>query len=236
MSLIFLISFILCVVTIILSHLLHTRDNISDERRSFFRNFKIGSGVGATIFLLLLTGSFILTNNSSSSIKTQAVHASAASKTSPTPTVATLSSSQRAQVVVILTENVTQFIKIWQDGQASLETPQYADPYVEMSALSNPNSPAAKFNYFVKNEYPTNNNSYIQAAGSADKVFPSTVSTVSVANWSNDMGHLSNDIEQWVSDAKQWQISQVPRSALNNDADKVVNDFNTVEKDIKNIQ
>lgn len=158
-------------------------------------------------------------------------------KPKPTPTaIPSLSVYQKTQIVTIITANTNHFKQLWSDGQTALGTTQYADAYAGLDAINDPSSNASKFSQYKQTENPANDNSMNTALQQADKYYPSNVSDDALNTWRLDMITLSSDMGLWVNDATSWQISEIPTSQLNNDAQTVNKDFSTVEKDVQAIK
>jgi type II secretory pathway pseudopilin PulG len=143
-----------------------------------------------------------------------------------------------AAVRTSLTKGTGYAQDLFNRGKTALGTYQYPDGSSGIDALNNdPSSPAAQWSVFNQGfdsdsakQQMTAEKAYNEAANAyynAGIAYPDALN-----DWDTVNGQTYTDISTWVQDATQWQISAIPTSQLNSDAQKVQQDFNVLQADI----
>jgi hypothetical protein len=161
--------------------------------------------------------------------------------TAATPVVATSSATvlDTQKVVATLTASVEYYSQLLIIGKAALDTTQYPNASVGLSALKDPNSSVSKFSAFrtdtcIKNDPGANAmNTYRNISDMYSVAH--VQSPNSLDNWSYDTNTVASDICEWAGVAVDWQISKVTTAKLKAAEQKIAMDLATARADIQAI-
>lgn len=199
---------------------------------------RIGLGFGvATFILLILIGVTSPSDNSKVASKME-TKPTLSPTTNPTPSVSPLpiSSTDKAKVVTILSENTQHYVDLLNQGKQALGGFQYTDPYVAISALNDPTSPAAKYSSYNKIVNPCSDMSMIKAFNQADSYYNADNEPTAMGDWRDDMGQVTTDICVWSNKAVDWQVKGISNDQFNTYEQKFKDDIAVAQADIATIK
>ena len=166
--------------------------------------------------------------------KTTAAKTTSTTPTSSPPTKAV----DVAAVKASLAKGDQYALDLFDQAKAALGTYQYPDAYSGIAALeSDSSSPAANwstFNQSFDGSYAAaEKNSQLAYNEASNAYYDADVTQPSIIDdWSTINGQMYTDIMGWEEDATQWQISAIPTTKLNGDAQKIQQDLAAAKTDI----
>jgi hypothetical protein len=149
----------------------------------------------------------------------------------------TVSPADREAAVAVLTANIAHYRSIFAQGQAIIGHAQHANGEDALVTMEDPNSAAARFQYYRKNSNPEHDMSFLDAFRQADKPFTTDSEPQAIRDWVDDMSFMQDDLSRWVHVAVDYQSSTSTSQAdMDAAAETVRQDLAKAEADASAVQ
>jgi hypothetical protein len=104
---------------------------------------------------------------------------------------------------------VDHFATLFALGVQAVGTSQYPNANAGLSAMENPKSEASRFRAYQLTFDPIGDHSYTSAFNAVSRFYTLQDTPNSLSTWDVDMDNVAVALDKWVSNAPDWQISQL---------------------------